>query len=182
MVSATALVVPKQGAAFKITKVELNNLRPDELLVPLNATRICHTDLAVNKTRYRCHFPPCLVTKVSPSAISSQFLPRILIMAQVLALCVELGLMSRVVRSATMSFLPITIATLAEVVRVVERFTAHKCTRGILGPPAQTALPRSSPPPHLPYSKNYPQISLGNLLSAISPWFNHLHVSRSVKN
>lgn len=60
MVSATALVVSKQGAAFEITKVGLGNLRPDEVLVELNAAGICHTDLAVRQDKIPMPFPAVL--------------------------------------------------------------------------------------------------------------------------
>jgi len=63
MVSATALVVPTQGAAFEITKVELYNLRPEDGLVELKAARICHADLAVQQDKIPMPFPAVLGPK-----------------------------------------------------------------------------------------------------------------------
>jgi aryl-alcohol dehydrogenase len=60
MVSATALTVPQKGAAFELTNVELDTLRPREVLVELKATGICHTDLAVQHGHIPMPFPVVL--------------------------------------------------------------------------------------------------------------------------
>ncbi|KAF3395233.1 Aryl-alcohol dehydrogenase [Talaromyces pinophilus] len=60
MVSATALIVPQVGEPFQLTKVTLDELRPDEVLVELKATGICHTDLAVQNGKIPMRFPAIL--------------------------------------------------------------------------------------------------------------------------
>ncbi|MET0450983.1 MAG: NAD(P)-dependent alcohol dehydrogenase [Mycobacterium sp.] len=44
-VGTTAAVVTTAGGPFELTEVELDELRPDELLVRMVATGVCHTDL-----------------------------------------------------------------------------------------------------------------------------------------
>ena len=47
-----ALVVAKPGAPFVYQQIELNdNLRPDEVLVRIKATGVCHTDLNFSKEK-----------------------------------------------------------------------------------------------------------------------------------
>lgn len=60
MVSATAFIVPRKDAAFEQRTVELDALRPGEVLVKLAATGICHTDLAVQHGRIPVPFPAIL--------------------------------------------------------------------------------------------------------------------------
>lgn len=57
MVMATALIVPKIHAPFQVTKVQLDTLRPDEVLVELKATSICATDVAVQHGKIPLPFP-----------------------------------------------------------------------------------------------------------------------------
>lgn len=57
MVTATALIVPEIHAPFQITEVQLDNLRPDEVLVKLKATSICATDVAVQHGKIPLNFP-----------------------------------------------------------------------------------------------------------------------------
>jgi aryl-alcohol dehydrogenase len=60
MVSAIALIVNEKGGALERTKVELDTLRPKEVLVKLKATGICHTDLAVKAGHIPMPFPVVL--------------------------------------------------------------------------------------------------------------------------
>ncbi|KAK9427721.1 chaperonin 10-like protein [Lipomyces doorenjongii] len=60
MVSATAMIVPKLGAAFEARTVELDSLRPHEVLVDIKATGICHTDIAVQQGKIPIKFPAVL--------------------------------------------------------------------------------------------------------------------------
>ncbi|KAL1303120.1 hypothetical protein AAFC00_006554 [Neodothiora populina] len=60
MVSATALVVSEKGGPFERAQVELDSLRPNEVLVQLKATGICHTDLAVQHGHIPMPFPVVL--------------------------------------------------------------------------------------------------------------------------
>ena len=60
MVSAKALVVPELHAPFQVVKVELDSLRPDEVLVELKATSICATDPAVQHGKIPLTFPVVL--------------------------------------------------------------------------------------------------------------------------
>jgi Zn-dependent alcohol dehydrogenase len=60
MFSAIALIVPRKGADFELQKVELDMLQPQEILVKLIATGICHTDLAVQHGKIPMPFPVAL--------------------------------------------------------------------------------------------------------------------------
>ncbi|THY77554.1 alcohol dehydrogenase [Aureobasidium pullulans] len=60
MVPAIALIVNEKGGALERTKVELDTLRPKEVLVKLKATGICHTDLAVKAGHIPMPFPVVL--------------------------------------------------------------------------------------------------------------------------
>ncbi|KAK4987987.1 hypothetical protein LTR50_004206 [Elasticomyces elasticus] len=57
MVTATALIVPEIHAPFQVTEVQLDTLRPDEVLVELKATSICATDVAVQHGKIPLPFP-----------------------------------------------------------------------------------------------------------------------------
>ena len=43
---AKALIVDRPGSTFVIDEVEIDELKPSEVLVKLVATGICHTDIA----------------------------------------------------------------------------------------------------------------------------------------
>jgi hypothetical protein len=60
MAPATALIVNEIGGAWERTEVELDTLRPTEVLVKLKATGICHTDLAVRSGHIPMPFPVVL--------------------------------------------------------------------------------------------------------------------------
>jgi aryl-alcohol dehydrogenase len=60
MVSATAFVVRAAGAPFEQCTVELDGLRPNEVLIDLKATGICHTDIAVKEGKIPVPFPVVL--------------------------------------------------------------------------------------------------------------------------
>lgn len=60
MVSAEALVVPEMHAPFLLEDVELDSLKPDEVLVQLKATSICATDGAVQRGKVPIQFPVVL--------------------------------------------------------------------------------------------------------------------------
>jgi aryl-alcohol dehydrogenase len=60
MSPATALVVPELHAPFQLVKVELDSLRPYEVLVELKATSICATDPAVQHGKIPLNFPVIL--------------------------------------------------------------------------------------------------------------------------
>jgi aryl-alcohol dehydrogenase len=60
MVSAQALVLPELHAPFQVLEVELDNLRPDEVLVEMKATSICATDPAVQRGKIPQTFPVVL--------------------------------------------------------------------------------------------------------------------------
>ena len=44
--STTALLLPEVGASFELREVFLAPLQPDEVLVEIRATGLCHTDLS----------------------------------------------------------------------------------------------------------------------------------------
>ncbi|KIW62490.1 hypothetical protein PV04_10663 [Phialophora macrospora] len=60
MVSARAFLVPQTGALFEEHAVELDLLRPHEVLVDLKATGICHTDVAVQRGEIPVPLPAVL--------------------------------------------------------------------------------------------------------------------------
>ncbi|KAF5018934.1 hypothetical protein F66182_9076 [Fusarium sp. NRRL 66182] len=60
MVTATALIVPEKGASFQQRTVELDTLRPNEVLVDIKATGICHTDVAVQHGKIPVPLPAVL--------------------------------------------------------------------------------------------------------------------------
>lgn len=60
MVSATCFVVTEKGAAFQQRRVEVDTLRPKEVLVKLTATGICHTDLKVQHGKIPVPLPAIL--------------------------------------------------------------------------------------------------------------------------
>jgi aryl-alcohol dehydrogenase len=60
MVTATALVVPEVGAPIESQSVELDSLRPQEVLVDIKATGICHTDIAVRRGKLPVPLPAVL--------------------------------------------------------------------------------------------------------------------------
>ena len=49
-----ALVAPKLDGHFKLQEVHLNPLQPDEALVEIHASGICHTDLACASGKLPC--------------------------------------------------------------------------------------------------------------------------------
>ena len=91
MVSAVALVVKEKGGAWERTEVELDTLRPTEVLVKLKATGICHTDLAVKSGHIPMPFPVVLGHEGMSSAQQSVGSPNMhnssLHMVKVLELC-----------------------------------------------------------------------------------------------
>ena len=50
--STTALVVSTVNGPFEVKDVQLKEMRPDEILVKIVATGICHTDIATATVRY----------------------------------------------------------------------------------------------------------------------------------
>ncbi|OAP55114.1 aryl-alcohol dehydrogenase [Fonsecaea erecta] len=60
MVSAIAFVAPKPGAPFECRSVELDEVRPHEVLVDIKATGICHTDIAVQQGKLPMRLPGIL--------------------------------------------------------------------------------------------------------------------------
>lgn len=44
--TTTALVVTSIGGPFELREVRLDSIRPDEALVEIHATGVCHTDLS----------------------------------------------------------------------------------------------------------------------------------------
>lgn len=42
----TALVIREVGSPFTLETIQINDLRPEEALVQVQATGICHTDLS----------------------------------------------------------------------------------------------------------------------------------------
>ena len=57
---ATAAVVEAKGASFVLQEVELSELRPDELLVRIQASGVCHTDIVVRDQWYPVPLPAVL--------------------------------------------------------------------------------------------------------------------------
>ncbi len=53
----TALVAPAMGKPLEFRDIELDELRPDEVLVQIHATGICHADLACIKGKIPVQFP-----------------------------------------------------------------------------------------------------------------------------
>lgn len=60
MVSAKALIVPEIGAPFEWRSVELEEVRPHEVLIDMKATGICHTDIAVQQGKLPMRLPGVL--------------------------------------------------------------------------------------------------------------------------
>lgn len=44
--STIALILPKVGATLELREINLAALQPDEVLVEIHATGLCHTDLS----------------------------------------------------------------------------------------------------------------------------------------
>lgn len=44
--TTTALVVPELNGKFELREIQLDAIQPDELLVEIHASGICHTDLS----------------------------------------------------------------------------------------------------------------------------------------
>jgi Zn-dependent alcohol dehydrogenase len=44
--TTTALVVPELNGKFELREVQLNAIQPDEVLVEIHASGLCHTDLS----------------------------------------------------------------------------------------------------------------------------------------
>jgi len=76
MVTATALIVHELNAPFQVETVELDTLRPNEVLVRLKATSICATDGAVQHGKFPIPFPAVFGHEgiLIPPSLSS-FLP-----------------------------------------------------------------------------------------------------------
>jgi hypothetical protein len=55
-----ALVALEPGASFTLKKIDLDDLRPDECLVQMVATGICHTDIKAAAGRSAVKFPVVL--------------------------------------------------------------------------------------------------------------------------
>ena len=55
-----AAVVESKGGPFAIGEVELDGLRPDELLVKIHAAGVCHTDIVVRDQWYPVPLPVVL--------------------------------------------------------------------------------------------------------------------------
>lgn len=51
------LVVSSAGARFDLAEVILDELRPNEVLVEIHATGICHTDIACADGKLPAEFP-----------------------------------------------------------------------------------------------------------------------------
>ena len=47
-----AAVVREEGGAFKIESVELDDPKPDEVLIDIAAAGVCHTDISVRDQYY----------------------------------------------------------------------------------------------------------------------------------
>jgi aryl-alcohol dehydrogenase len=56
----TAAVTETKGAPFELTELELDDLRPDEVLVKVAAVGICHTDLIIRDQWYPVPLPAVL--------------------------------------------------------------------------------------------------------------------------
>jgi aryl-alcohol dehydrogenase len=59
-VSVTAAVTEAPGAEFALREVELGELRPDEVLVEIAASGICHTDLLIREGTFPTPMPVVL--------------------------------------------------------------------------------------------------------------------------
>ena len=55
-----AAVVTEPGAAFNFRDVQLDDPRPDEIIVKMVSTGICHTDISVRDTLPADMFPRVL--------------------------------------------------------------------------------------------------------------------------
>ncbi|OBT80706.1 hypothetical protein VF21_00339 [Pseudogymnoascus sp. 05NY08] len=60
MVTATALVLEAANSNFQVERVELKRLQPEEVLVELRATGVCHTDISVQQGKIEAVFPVVL--------------------------------------------------------------------------------------------------------------------------
>jgi hypothetical protein len=52
--TTTALVAPNLDGHFKLQQVHLDSLQPDEALVEIHASGVCHTDLACASGKLWC--------------------------------------------------------------------------------------------------------------------------------
>lgn len=52
--TTTALVAPNLDGQFKLEQVHLYSLQPDEALVEIHASGVCHTDLACASGKLPC--------------------------------------------------------------------------------------------------------------------------------
>jgi aryl-alcohol dehydrogenase len=59
-VKATAAVVEEKGGPFALQEVDIDDLRPDELLVRIQASGVCHTDIVVRDQWYPVPLPAVL--------------------------------------------------------------------------------------------------------------------------
>ena len=60
MVTATAYIVQQEGGKFKRKQVELDALQEGKVLVELQATGVCHTDIAVQLGKIPVPLPAVL--------------------------------------------------------------------------------------------------------------------------
>ena len=60
MATTTAAVTESAGAPFALEQLELDDLRPDEVLVEIAASGICHTDLTVRGGTFPTPLPAVL--------------------------------------------------------------------------------------------------------------------------
>ena len=44
--TTTALIVPELNGKFELREVQLDDMQPDEVLVEIHASGLCHTDLS----------------------------------------------------------------------------------------------------------------------------------------
>lgn len=52
--TTSALVVPVVGQPFKLCRVQLGKLHPDEVLVEIHFSGICHTDISCSQGKLPC--------------------------------------------------------------------------------------------------------------------------------
>jgi Zn-dependent alcohol dehydrogenase len=54
MTQTTALIAPALDGSFELKEVHLDSLQPDEALIEIHASGICHTDLSCASGKLPC--------------------------------------------------------------------------------------------------------------------------------
>jgi Zn-dependent alcohol dehydrogenase len=72
MTRTTALIAPSLDGSFELKEVCLDSLQPDEALVEIHASGVCHTDLACASGKLPCAPNAVLGHEGKPRIAASQ--------------------------------------------------------------------------------------------------------------